>query len=246
MNEETVTIKTNDGDMKSFTFWPDATGPFAPVVLFMDAPGIREELFDFCRRIAEQGYFVLLPDMYYRLGELRFDYAQLGDESLPFRKQMFDAMGSLSNKLVMDDTRAMLDFLAANPNAKDGPKGCIGYCMSGQYVVSAPGTYPDHFMASASLYGVSIVTDQEDSPHLLALNIKGELYFGFAETDEYVPDNVIPTLQTALNDNNVAHKLDIWPGTEHGFCFPQRPLYKEDAAEQVWTLVFDMFKRQLG
>lgn len=246
MIEETVSIATRDGEMESYTFRPDGAGTFPAVILYMDAPGIREELYDFCRRIAGQGLFVLLPDMYYRLGKLRFDRKEMADADSPVRKQMFDAMGSLNNKLVMDDTQGMLNFLTSDPHVKDGPKGCIGYCMSGQYVVSAAGTYPEHLGAAASLYGVGIVTDKDDSPHLLAGNIKGELYLGFADTDPYVPDNVIPDLKAALDGHGVSYKLDVWPETEHGFCFPSRPIYKEDSAEKVWKIVFDLFQRRLS
>src|SRR3546814_7473424 len=89
----------------------------------MDAPGIREELYDFARRMAGEGYFVLLPDMYYRSGRLRFDLATGGDGE---RARMFAAMQSLTNQLVMDDTKGMLDFLDASPLAAPGPRGCIG------------------------------------------------------------------------------------------------------------------------
>jgi carboxymethylenebutenolidase len=154
-------------------------------------------------------------------------------------------MRSLNNELVMRDTGAMLNFLTSESAVASGPKGCIGYCMSGQYVVSVAGTFPDDFRAAASLYGVGIVTDQSDSPHLLADKMKGELYLGFAETDEYVGDNVIPDLRTQLDEHGVDYRLDIWPNTHHGFCFPQRDAYSEEPAEQVWGLVFDLFKRKL-
>jgi carboxymethylenebutenolidase len=241
MIENIVEIKTIAGVMETFTVAPGA-GKHPPVILYMDAPGIREELYDFARRIAGQGYFVLLPDMYYRSGRLRFDLAKAGEEE---RGQMFKAMLSLTNQLVMDDTKAMLDFLDASPLAAPGPRGCIGYCMSGQYVVSAAGTFPDAFAASASLYGVGIVTDKPDSPHLLANRIKGELYLGFAEKDAYVPDNVIPDLKTGLDMHQVPYRLDVLPGTDHGFCFPQRATYVEKAAEEVWALVFDLYRRRL-
>jgi carboxymethylenebutenolidase len=105
----------------------------------MDAPGIREELRDFCRRIAGEGYYALLPDMYYRPGTTEFEYEELMDPETgaATMRKMFDAMGSLTNELVMRDTRAMLDFLATESAVKPGFKGCIGDCMIGQYVVSA-------------------------------------------------------------------------------------------------------------
>lgn len=241
MKEETVNIHTAAGAMETFTVRP-GDGASPAVILYMDAPGIREELYDFARRIAAEGYYVLLPDMYYRRGRLRFDMSKMDDA---MRKLMFEAMLSLNNKLVMDDTRAMLDFLSKAPGAKPGKRGCIGYCMSGQYVVSAAGTFPDDFAAAASLYGVGIVTAEADSPHRLAGRIRGELYLGFAGHDPYVPDNVIPDLKGALDAHGVAYKLDIWPNTEHGFCFPQRAAYAESAAEEVWKIVFDLYRRKL-
>lgn len=241
MIEKTIEIETSDGKMESFAVHPDGPGPFPAVILYMDAPGIRNELRDFCRRIAGEGYYALLPDLYYRIG---FRMTRFDDEGM---KEMFGAMRSLNNELVMRDTGAMLSFLASESAVTSGPKGCIGYCMSGQYVVSAAGCYPDDFLAAASLYGVGIVTAKSDSPHLLAEKMKGELYLGFAETDEYVGDNVISDLRTKLDEHGVDYRIDVWPGTHHGFCFPQRgDAYHEESAEQVWGRVFDLFKRKLG
>jgi carboxymethylenebutenolidase len=242
MNEQTFKIKTDDGDMDCFAAYPDTAGPFPAVILYMDAPGIREELRDFSRRIAAQGYYCLLPNMYYRPNTETFDLST-GDETE--MRKMFKAMSSLNLDLVMADTGAMLNHLTDSEHVA-GPVGCIGYCMSGQYVVAAAGNYPDRFKAVASLYGVAIVTEEANSPHLLANNIDAELYLGFAETDEYVGDNVVPELKKALEANQVKHEIEIHPGCHHGFCFPGRgELYNEDAAERVWDTVFDLFKRKL-
>ena len=196
MNESNFELQTNDGSMGCFAARPDTPGPFPAVILYMDAPGIREELRDFTRRIAAQGYYCLLPDMYYRLGEERFDLSKGDQEEF---KKMFAAMSTLNIDLVMSDTGSMLKYFDNNENVA-GSVGCIGYCMSGQYVVAAAGHYPDEFNAVASLYGVGIVTDKDNSPHLLADRIKAELYLGFAEQDEYVSDNVVPDLTQALED----------------------------------------------
>ncbi|NIP14461.1 MAG: dienelactone hydrolase family protein, partial [Pseudomonadales bacterium] len=99
--------------------------------------------------------------------------------------------------------------------------------------------------AAASLYGTRIVTDKPDSPHKLAERIKGELYLGFAEHDHWVEDFVIPKLIEELDQHGVKYELEVHPGTEHGFCFPQRPSYAEAAAEKVWDTVFELFDRRL-
>ena len=105
--------------------------------------------------------------------------------------------------------------------------------------------FPNRFAASASLYGVGIVTDAEDSPHLLIDRIKGEMYFGFAETDEHVPANVIPTLKSALDKAGTRYGLDVFPNSRHGFQFPERDVYETHAAEESWSKVVAMWDRNL-
>ena len=240
MNEFQVEITTPDGVVECFAVHPDGDGPFAPVILYMDVVGVRDELRDFARRIAAEGYFCLLPDMFYREGQLRFDLSK-GREEI---ERMFAAGRTLDHAKVMRDTSAWLDYFDANP-VVDGPAGAIGYCMSGRYVVAAAGTFPERFGAIASLYGVGIVTEEDDSPHRLADRIEAELYLGFAEHDPFVPENVVPALAEALEANGVTHTIETHPGTEHGFCFPGRPSYVEPAAESVWATVFDMYERRL-
>ena len=240
MPEFHVDVATADGAMECFAVHPEGSGPFPAVIFYMDVPGIREELRDMCRRIAGEGYFALLPDMYYRDGKVRFDLSK-GEEEL---QRMFAQGQKLTIEGIMDDTKGMLDYLDANPLV-EGPVGCIGHCMSGQYVVAAAGTFPEHIGAVASLYGVRIVTDQPNSPHRLANKITAELYLGFAEHDPYVEDFVIPDLREALDNAGVTYNLTVHEGTDHGFCFPQRPSYHEQAAETAWGIIFDMFERRL-
>ena len=240
MNEFQVNVKTPDGSMDCFVCHPE--GDALPAVLFyMDVPGIREELRDMCRHIAEQGYVAILPDLYYREGKVRFDLSK-GEEEL---QKMF-AMGStLTNQLIIRDTEGLVEYCRSSDFITD-KIGCVGYCMSGQFVVAAAGSFPSDIKAAASLYGVRIVTDKPDSPHLLANKINAELYLGFAEHDSYVEDFVIPDLTAALDANNVTYTLETHPGTEHGFCFKQRPSYDEPAANRVWDILFDLYKRTLN
>lgn len=243
MIEKLLQIQTSDGVMETFLAHPDGETGMPVVALYMDAPGIREELYGFARRIAAEGYCCLLPDLYYRRGRIRMDLATMTAEQ---GREMFAHMRSLSNALVLADTEALLEALKSEPLAAEGPKGCIGYCMSGQYVMSVAGTFPEHFRASVSCYGVGIVSPKPDTPHRLAPNVQGEMFFAFAEEDEYVPDNVIPTLRDALEEHSIKFEIDTYPGTEHGFCFPERGgPYNESAAEDVWRRSFEMFERQL-
>lgn len=243
MIEKHLQVQTADGMMETFLAHPDDEVGMPVVVLYMDAPGIREELYSFARRIAAEGYCCLLPDLYYRRGRIRMDLRSMTEEQ---GREMFSHMRSLNNALVLADTEALLEAVKSEPLAAQGPKGCIGYCMSGQYIMSVAGTFPEHFRASVSCYGVGIVSRKPDAPHLLAPNVRGEMFFAFAEKDEYVPDDIIPTLREILDKHSVRYEIETYPGTEHGFCFPERGgVYKESAAEDVWRRSFELFERQL-
>jgi len=242
MIEAEVEILTGHRPMPAFMARPDGDAPHPAVIFYMDAPGIREELRDMARRIAGQGYLVVLPDLYYRIGTLRFAPPPRSDEQY---KVMFAAMDSVTNDKSMQDTRAILNWLDRHPHAAPGPRGCIGFCMTGKTVMTALGTFPDEIAAGASLYGVGIVTKEADSPHLLAGRMRGEGYFAFAERDKYVPDDVIPTLAKALKAAGAAHEIEQYPDTDHGFSFWEREVYRHAAAEQAWEKSFALFARKL-
>ena len=242
MIEREITVTTKHGNMPSFTVHPEGPGPYPGIIFYMDAPGIREELRNMARRVAKAGYFVILPDMYYRMGSLRFDIPHRTDAmSVVIR----GAMNHLTNALVTDDTAGMLGYLDAQATVKPGPVGCVGYCMSGRYITTAAARFPHRILAAASLYGVGIVTDQPDSPHLLLEKVRGELYYAFAEHDQTVPDHVIPDLKAALAKTGATSAVDAYPGTHHGFAFPERAVYDTLAAEDSWDKIFAMWARKL-
>jgi len=245
MPERHVTVTTSDGEIPSFLATPEGGTPVSAVIFYMDAPGFRDELCDMARRVAAAGYVCLLPDLYYRIGTIRLEMGYLRKEPTAMTV-MRACRNTLTNAMLMADTAAMLEFLDAQPEVEAGSAtGAIGHCMSGRFVVSAAGTYPDRMQAVASLYGVQIVTDEADSPHLLADKIQGELYLAFAEHDDYVPAGVVPTLEKVLHEAAVEHTIITYPGTEHGFCFPGRDIYAHEAAEQTWTDILAMLGRRL-
>jgi carboxymethylenebutenolidase len=240
--EKEVTVTTRYGKMPAFVACPDAPGAFPAIIFYMDAPGYREELCNMARRIAKHGYFCILPDMYYRMGKLRFDLPRRNDAMTAVIRA---AMNHLSNADVVDDTAGMIAFLDAQDKVKPGPVGCVGHCMSGRYITTVAACFPTRIAAAASLYGVGIVSDAADSPHLLLDRIKAELYYGFAETDSTVPEHVIPDLRAALDRAGTKYEIEIHPGTQHGFCFAERQAYAPVAAEEAWSKVFSLWERKL-
>src|SRR5688572_26486429 len=120
MIEQTVDIATRDGKATTFIVHPERDAPHPVVLFFMDAPGIREELRDMARRIAAAGYYVMLPNLYYRRGVLELkDLPPLPEKEV--RARMFDLMGSINIPMIMADTDALLSFADRDPAASPGP-----------------------------------------------------------------------------------------------------------------------------
>src|SRR5581483_1973131 len=148
------------------------------------------------------------------------------------RARIFDLMGSLTIPMVMDDADALLDFADRDPAASKGRIATLGYCMSGQYAINFAARYPDRVAAAASIYGVQLVTDRPDSPHLAAQKAKAELYFACAEHDPYAPLETVQALDQVVKAKNLNAEVELYEGVHHGFAFPQRAAYDKPAAER--------------
>lgn len=243
MIERQLDIPTTDGSCTTFIVHPDRGGPHPVILFLMDAPAIREELRDMARRFASMGYYVMLPNLYYRSGVMELGPLPL-DPNTPERKRMFDLMMTLTIPMVMEDCRAMLVFADADPAARAGSVGTVGYCMSGRYAVSAAARFPDRVTAAASIYGTQLVTEEDDSPHVTCRGLKARLYFAAAEVDRWAPLPMVDELSKALECPNV--EVELYPGTEHGFAFPQRAMYNKAAAEKHWQRLAELFRAQVG
>ena len=243
MIEQNIDIPTADGAMNSFVVCPDEGGPFPVVLFYMDAPGKREELHDMARRLASVGYFVVLPNLYYR----RTRDFWLQERTEPAMAVMFEHMYSLNAQTTQVDTAAMLAFVAGQPDAHHGSVGAVGYCMSGPFVMWAAAQFPDKLACIASIHGANMATDAPDSPHLMAPRIRCESYFACAEIDKWAPPADIQKLEESLKAAGTPHRIEWYPAGEHGFVFPQRGAISNKAsAERHWTRLFSLFDRNLG
>jgi carboxymethylenebutenolidase len=243
MIERQLDIATKDGATTTFIVHPDRGGPHPVIVFLMDAPAIREELRDMARRFASSGYYVMLPNLYYRSGVMELGPLPM-DPNTPERKRMSELMNTLGISMVMSDVDAMLAFADEDPAANAKVVGAVGYCMSGRFAVCAAGHRPDRIKATASIYGVLLVTDKETSPHLIAKNSPAEFYFACAERDHWAPQEMVDRLIKDLKGAN--GEVEQYPDTDHGFAFPKRPVYNKQAAEKHWERVLSLFRRRLA
>src|ERR1700731_844208 len=165
MIEQQIEIPTKDGRVTTFIPHPERDGPHPVIIFYMDAPAILEELRDMARRLATSGYYVMLPNLYYRSGVMELGPLP-ADPEAPERKRMFGYMASINIPLVMEDTKALLAYADGQSAARTDIVGAVGYCMSGQYAINAATHFPGRVKAAASIYGVKLATDRPDRPHL--------------------------------------------------------------------------------
>lgn len=195
------------------------------------------------RRLSTVGYYVLLPNLYYRAGQ----NTTFGPDVLTEGSEDYKAMRAIRTKMtippVMEDIKSMLSYIDDLNEVKTGPVGCHGYCMSGPYALASCARFPDRIVAAASFYGTWLINDAEESPHLNLDKIKGEIYIACAEYDELAPLDMVEELKALFDQSGAKGELEIYPEVHHGFAFPLRWCYNKPAAERHWERLITLYKR---
>ena len=235
MSGERVDLRTDDGRLDVYTFQPLAgDGPWPAVILYMDAFGIRPNLDAMAQRLASSGYFVVVPNLYYRSGAFApFDPRQVTVEG-PERDRFKGMISSISDTNVMQDTAAVIAWLDRAPAARRNRIGVVGYCMGGGFALSAAGSFPDRVARAASFHGGSLATDKADSAHLLASRIRAATYIGVAGIDPSFSREQQQRLERALTEAGVDYTLETYDGARHGFAVTGHLAYDRDASERHW------------
>jgi carboxymethylenebutenolidase len=241
-----VTIKTRDGNCPASVFTPaNGKGPWSAVIFYMDGLGIRPVMWEMGQRLADGGYLVLQPDLYYRLGSYP---PKVVSEVLGNPKSMEELMkwvNSLDRDRKVSDSGAFIEFLSSRPDVKGKRFGATGYCMGGNASMTAAGAFPDRFAGIASFHGGNLGTDKSDSPHLFVKNITGRVYVAGAIEDASFPEEQKIRLEKALTDAGVSHMVETYSGARHGFAVPDLPVFDKGAAERHWTALFKLFQETL-
>lgn len=236
-----VPAQTADGTCPIHLHTPQGAGPWPGVVMYFDAPGLRPALHELAARLAEAGYAVALPDLYYRAGP----YAPV-DPRVVWPDPVLKAahrerfMAAARPPAVMADTAAIVAALDAAPEVAPGPYGVVGYCMGGRLALIAAGTYPERFAVAASFHGGGLADDTPTSPHRLAARMRAKIYVAGAVEDANFDDAMKARLEDALTAAGVDHTIETYPA-RHGWVPRDMPAHDPAEAEHHWRALVPLF-----
>lgn len=241
MSHAQIEVRTADGTCPAHVFTPVAAGPWPAVLMFMDGIGIRPALFAMAERLANAGYWTLLPDLFYRQGPY----------TPPDPRRMFADpevradwvkryISTVTVEGVMRDTAALLEYVAGREDVRQPRVGTVGYCMSGRFSLAAAARFPERVVAAASYHGSNLANDAADSPHRMAPAILARVYVGGASEDPSFPEEQKLRLAEALREAGVVHTIETYPA-KHGWVPADTPTHDAAAAERHWETLFKLF-----
>jgi carboxymethylenebutenolidase len=253
--EKPVEVKTPDGVCDAVFIHP-TSGSFPAVLVWPDAFGLRPALRDIGKRLAAEGYSVLVPNPFYRVAKAPViaDPSSFSFSNPTDRAKLQPLMGSVNAAGAAErDATAYIAFLDAQPQVTTAKKvGTQGYCMGGPLVVRTAAAVSNRIGAGASFHGGGLVTANPDSPHLLAPKIKARMYFGIAANDDKSQPDAKDKLREAFAAANVPAEIEVY-GSLHGWCIPDMPkaadgatIYNRPDAEKAWAKLIALYKAALA
>jgi carboxymethylenebutenolidase len=245
MPEQQVTIPTPDGAATGLLFTPEGAGPWPGIVYLTDVWGIRPASEKMARRVAAQGYAVLLPHLFWRDQPLRFDPLLHGEQRGP--DKVGPLLAALPAARMTEDGVAYVDFLSDRPEVKKGKLAVVGYCFSGAMALRTAAAAPGKIALAASFHGGRLVTDDAASPHLLIPKVRAALYFGHADKDPTATPEQIKVLEQALQEWGGSYESELYEGALHGWSVEGRPeIYNHAQSERHFAKLFEWLGKAFG
>ena len=242
---ETIQLRTEDGVCPTHVFTPAAGKNLPAVIMFMDAYGIRPAMYELASHLADGGYCVALPDLYYRSGWTADEAKGLFSVKETTEFWTKNILPTVTAATIMRDVPAWVSYLRDRADVRDGAIGITGYCLGGRLSLTAAGAFPDDFAAAASYHGGGLATDSPESPHRLAPRMKARLYVGGAIDDRSFDDAQKQRLEDALTAAHVDHKIETY-NARHGWTMSDMPVHDEAATAKHWQTTFELFGETFG
>jgi carboxymethylenebutenolidase len=248
-----VDVKTPDGTCDAMLIHP-ASGSHPAVIIWPDAFGLRPSMVDMGKRLAADGYTVLVPNPYYRMTKAPgIDMNGFSFQNQADMGKLRPLMGSIGAPGAAEkDATAFIAFLDAQPQVNKAKKiGAQGYCMGGPLVFRTMAAVPDRMGAGGSFHGGGLVTDQPTSPHLLIPKMKGKLYVAVASNDDQRQPDAKDKLKEAFAAAKVPAEVEVYKSL-HGWCVPDmpaeanNPIYNKPEAEKAWAKLLALYKSALA
>ncbi len=251
--ETDVEIKTPDGTCNAAFIHPKG-GSHPGVIIWTDIFGLRPSMREMGKRLASEGYSVLVPNPFYRVGKNQYEDASKVNFQTEYPTKLAPLAASIGAAGAAEkDAVAYVEFLDAQKQVNKKKKiGTQGYCMGGPLVVRTCATVPDRIGAGASFHGGGLVTKNPNSPHLLASKIKGRMYFGIASNDDKSQPDAKDTLKAAFAEAHVPAEIKVYEGALHGWCVPDMPpgaagpIYNKADADAAWAKLVELYKAALA
>ncbi|WJR65648.1 dienelactone hydrolase family protein [Neorhizobium sp. CSC1952] len=242
--KQDIEIRTVDGTAGAAVIKPEnGAAPDRGVIIYMDAFGPREALYQMGQRIADAGHVVLVPDLYYRSGSYEPFDAKTAFSDEATKTKLRGMMQATSQELTARDGAAFIDALTRE--GATGAIGTVGYCMGGARALTAAARYPDRIRAAASFHGGNLASDAEDSPHRLADKIKARVYVGVAGVDNSFPPEQSARLAEALRIGGVDHTIENYVGMAHGWTVPDHGVYDRTGSERHFKRLLTLLEEAL-
>jgi carboxymethylenebutenolidase len=246
MPSSTIDIQMPDGVADAYLTRPDDSNDHPGVLLLIDAFGLRPRIEKMADQIAERGYTVLAPNLFYRAGRAPlFEMPDMTKENAraDLMKTLRPLMDDLTPKRIASDGAAYLDEL---DKVAVGPFALTGYCMGGRVGMRIATAHPDRVAALGGFHVGGLVTDDPESPHRSVDRLRAELYFGHADNDQSNSPEQIAALDEALDEAGVPHKSEVYEGAAHGYTMSDTPAWNEQANERHFAALFDLLDRTVA
>lgn len=244
MIEQLLEIRTPDGTADALLVRPASPIPLPAVINVTDGLGFRQAFVDQSKRIAEHGYVVLTPNIFYRTSKSPVFPFEPDFANERTRQRFGELTAPLTPDAMARDGSAYVDFLAAQEFVSSGPMAVIGFCFAGQFALRVAAARPDRIAAAASFHGGGLFTDSDDSPHLVLPRVKARLLFGHASNDQSMPAAAIEKFEKALAEWGGAYESETYPA-RHGWMIPGREIYDPTEAARGFAKLMELLDETL-